>query len=149
MARPIIQVEVQIDAPAAQVWQFLTRPEDIRQWHYALDSWHTPRVDNDLRPGGAFSYRMQAKDGSAGFDFSGVYDAVCAPRHIAYTLDDGRKVDIRLKEENGRTRLIETFEAEADNPLPMQEQGWQAILDNLKKYIQSSPSKPMDGESNG
>lgn len=133
-----ITVESTINAPVAQVWTLWTSPEHIKNWNTASEDWHTTHAENDLRAGGSFSSRMEAKDGSFGFDFNGSYDAVNLHEHIAYTIADGRKVTIAFSGSGNTTKITETFEAENTNPLDMQRGGWQAILDNFKKYAESN-----------
>lgn len=133
-----ITIESTIKAPVEKVWQLWSAPEHITQWCSASDDWHTPRAENDLRIGGKFSSRMEAKDGSFNFDFGGVYDQVKTNELIEYTIGDGRKVSIHFKPEDNETRVIETFEAENENPVEMQRAGWQAILDNFKKYAEAN-----------
>ncbi len=136
--RTVITVESTINAPVAKVWDYWTKPEHITQWCAASDDWHTPRAENDLRVGGNFSSRMEAKDGSFGFDFGGVYDAVTTNEHIEYTIGDGRKVKITFSANGDTTKVVETFEAEDTNPIEMQRGGWQAIMDNFKKYTEAN-----------
>jgi uncharacterized protein YndB with AHSA1/START domain len=133
----MIVVQTTINAPVAKVWQYFTLPEHITQWSFASDEWHTPTATNDLKPGGHFTSRMEAKDGSMGFDFAGTYDAVKNHEHIAYTMGDNRKVAIEFKENGNTTTLVESFEPETTNPVEMQRGGWQAILDNFKKYVEA------------
>ena len=135
-----ITVEALIQAPVATVWQLWNSPEHITQWASASDDWHTPRAENDLRTGGSFLSRMEAKDGSMGFDFGGVYDEVTPNERIAYTIGDGRKVQITFTDLGDATRITETFEAESENPIEMQKGGWQAILDNFKRYAEANKS---------
>jgi uncharacterized protein YndB with AHSA1/START domain len=132
-----ITVEVTVKAPIAKVWEVWSSPEHIVQWSTASDDWFTPKADNDLRPGGKFSSRMEARDGSFGFDFTGVYDEVTEHKRIAYTLGDDRKVKIDFEDRGEETVLRESFEAETENPAEMQKSGWQAILDNFKRYTES------------
>ena len=134
--RTVITVESTINAPVAKVWERWNQPEHITQWAFASDDWHTPTASNDLREGGSFSSRMEAKDGSMGFDFGGVYDTVKENELIEYTLGDGRKVKIIFKSEGNTTHVTESFDAETTNPIEMQKAGWQAILDNFKKYAE-------------
>src|ERR1700730_18175230 len=115
-----ITVENTVKAPVEKVWQFWTLPEHITKWNHASDDWHSPSAENDLRQGGKFIARMEAKDGSFGFDFGGVYDEVKTNKIIAYTLGDGRKVKITFSSAGNETRVIETFEAENQNPIEMQ-----------------------------
>ena len=132
-----ITVETTINAPVEKVWKYWNDPEHITKWCSATPEWHTPRATNDLRTGGSFTSRMEAKDGSMGFDFSGVYDDVKTNEHIAYTMSDGRTCDITFKSGGSSTTVIETFDAENQNPVEMQRAGWQAILDNFKKYTEA------------
>jgi uncharacterized protein YndB with AHSA1/START domain len=133
-----ITVEANVKAPVEKVWKLWTEPVHITKWNSASDDWHTPSAENDLRVGGKFSARMEAKDGSFGFDFGGVYNTVKTHEEIAYTIGDGRKVQILFKKQGNETHVSETFEAENQNPMEMQRGGWQAILDNFKKYTESN-----------
>lgn len=132
-----ITVEAAINAPVSQVWQLWINPEHITQWNAASDDWHSPSAQNDLRVGGAFTYRMEARDGSFGFDFGGVYDDVQPYERIAYTMEDGRKAVIIFTQEGENTKVTETFDPETQNSLELQQQGWQAILDNFKRYAEA------------
>jgi uncharacterized protein YndB with AHSA1/START domain len=132
-----ISIEVSIKAPVEKVWELWTKPEHITQWNAASDDWHTPRAENDLRTGGKFSSRMEAKDGSMGFDFGGTYDEVKDHELIAYTMDDGRKARITFVPLGNATLVKEDFEAESENSREMQENGWQSILNNFKKYVEN------------
>lgn len=138
MDKQKINIEATINASLAKVWQYYTEPKHIIQWNNASDDWHTTRAENDLRQGGKFLYRMEAKDGSFGFDFTGVYDEVKVNEYIAYTIDDGRKVEIDFSAQANQCKIRIAFEAETQNPIEMQREGWQAILDNFKKYTQSN-----------
>lgn len=131
-----VTVETTIQAPVEKVWEYWVEPTHIKKWNSASDDWHTPIAENDLRVGGEFRSRMEAKDGSFGFDFGGIYDEVKVYEVIAYTLGDGRKVTITFKGHDNFTKVIETFDAESENSIEMQQQGWQAILDNFKKYVE-------------
>ena len=133
-----ITVETTVNAPVEKVWKYWTQPEHLMKWNSASDDWHTPRAENDLRVGGKFSARMEAKDGSFGFDFGGVYDAVRTNDYIEYTLGDGRKVSVTFKRDGDKTKVTETFEAESENSVELQRGGWQAILDNFKKYTEAN-----------
>ena len=133
----VITVETIVAAPVDKVWQYFTLPEHIIHWNNASADWHTPRAENDLRVGGKFISRMEAKNGSFGFDYSGVYDVVEAHKAIDYTLGDDRKVKIQFVEEGGNTKVTEQFEAEITNPVEMQQTGWQAILNNFKTYVET------------
>jgi uncharacterized protein YndB with AHSA1/START domain len=132
-----ITVAVVVKAPREVVWKLWTTPEDILHWNNASDDWHTPKAVNDLRVGGTFVYRMEAKDGSFGFDFGGMYDKVKPRESIAYTLGDGRTVRIDFDENGTETIVRETFEAEKQNSAEVQRGGWQAVLNNFKKYVES------------
>jgi len=133
-----ITVQNIVKAPVEKVWKYWTEPGHITKWNNASDDWHTPRAENDLRVGGKFSARMEAKDGSFGFDFWGVYDKIKTNELIEYTLGDDRKVGIHFTANGDETKLVETFEAESENPIEMQQGGWQAILDNFKKYTEAN-----------
>lgn len=133
-----ITVETTVNATAEKVWNVFNAPEHIVNWGSPSPDWHTTKAENDLRTGGNFLYRMEAKDGSFGFDFGGVYDAVTPHEHIAYTMGDGRKVTITFAQEDNGTRLTETFEPETQNPPEYQQAGWQAILDNFKAYTEKN-----------
>lgn len=137
-AKTKVKIETTINAPVEKVWNLWNTPEHIMKWNNASPDWHTPRSENDLRPGGKFLSRMEAKDGSFGFDFSGEYDKVENNELISYTLEDGRKVEIRFTQDGNKTTVTETFEAEEQNPVDMQRSGWQGILDNFKKYVESN-----------
>jgi uncharacterized protein YndB with AHSA1/START domain len=136
--RTIITVENTINAPVEKVWEYWTKPEYITKWNNASDDWHTPRAENDLRVGGSFASRMESKDGSMGFDFGGVYDAVRNNEYIEYTLGDGRKVKVTFSAQGNTTKVVETFEAEDTHSIEMQKGGWQSILDNFKKYTETN-----------
>ena len=132
-----ITVTTIVNAPIEKVWEHWTTPESITQWNNASDDWHSPRAENDLRTGGQFNVRMEARDGSMGFDFGGVYDEVKENEVIRYTMGDDRKVDVRFTPIGEQTKVEETFEAETMNSVELQRNGWQAILDNFKKYTES------------
>lgn len=132
-----ISIEIAVNAPVEKVWELWTKPEHMTKWNAASDDWHTPRAENDLRIGGKFSSRMEAKDGSMGFDFGGTYDEVKEHELIAYTLGDGREVRITFVPLGDATLVKEDFEAESENSREMQEGGWQSILNNFKKYVEA------------
>ena len=132
-----ITIKTIIEATIEQVWIYWTTPEHIKKWNNASDDWHTPKVDNDLKKGGRFVYRMEAKDGSFGFDFGGTYTKIVPEKHLAYRLDDERKAIIDFEEKDDKVTITETFDTEDQNPVDMQKQGWQAILDNFKKYVEA------------
>jgi uncharacterized protein YndB with AHSA1/START domain len=132
-----ITVETDVNAPLEKAWKFFTTPEDLIQWNNASEDWHTTKSENDLRPGGKFLARMEAKDGSVGFDFGGTYDDVIPHQLISYTIGDGRKVIVNFTADGNRTKVVETFEAEGTHSIEMQRSGWQSILDNYKRYAES------------
>ncbi|MBL7774669.1 MAG: SRPBCC family protein [Saprospiraceae bacterium] len=131
-----ITVEATVNASVQKVWDAWTGSEHIVKWNQASDDWHCPQAKNDLQPGGRFTFTMAAKDGSFSFDFSGTYDSVDRHRTIAYTMDDGRKAQVLFEEKGGKTHICETFDAENMHAEEMQRAGWQAILDNFKKYVE-------------
>jgi len=131
-----IKVESVISADTKKVWDYFSKPEHITQWNYAVDDWHCPSAENDLRTGGRFKSRMEAKDGSAGFDFEGVYDEVIDHKKIAYTMPDGRHAVTEFEDLGDKTKVTTTFDAENLNSLEMQKTGWQAMLDNFKNYVE-------------
>ena len=135
-AATVITIEATINAPVATVWESWNNPEHITKWNSASDDWHTPRAKNDLRVGGTLTSRMEAKDGSMGFDFTGTYDVIAVNEYIEYTLADGRKVKVNFTTDGSSTNVIESFDAENENPVEMQQAGWQAILDSFKKYTE-------------
>ncbi|KAB7530367.1 activator of HSP90 ATPase [Flagellimonas olearia] len=131
-----ITVSSTIAATKKKVWDYWNRPEHIVQWNFADDSWHCPKAENDLRSGGTLKSRMEAKDGSFGFDFEATYDEVVENEKIAYTMTDGRKALTLFEDMDGKTKITTTFEAENQNSIEMQKNGWQAIIDNFKKHVE-------------
>lgn len=138
MEQNAIFVTTLINATLQTVWAKWTNPTDIMNWNNASDDWHTPKAENDLQVGGRFTFTMAAKDGSFIFDFVGTYTKIIENELIEYTLEDNRKVSISFYVENGNTKITEIFEPEQTNPLDMQQAGWQAILDNFRKYSENS-----------
>lgn len=138
MNKTTITIENTVNAPVEKVWQYWTTPVHICKWNNASDDWHTPRAENDLRVGGKFSSRMEARDGSLGFDFWGIYDEVKTHELIAYTMGDGRKAEIIFTSRGNATKVVVTFETETENSVELQRGGWQAILDNFKKYTETN-----------
>jgi uncharacterized protein YndB with AHSA1/START domain len=133
-----ITVQAVINAPVEQVWKLYNEPGHVMKWNNASNDWHTPRAENDLKVGGKFLYRMEAKDGSSGFDFDGAFEQVIANELIVYSISDGRKVEVTFtKDDNARTKMATTFEAENSNSIEMQRDGWQAILNNFKIYVET------------
>lgn len=131
-----ITVSTSVSAPIDTVWAAYVTPEDIVQWNAASDDWHTTSSTVDLRPGGKFSSRMEAKDGSFGFDFEGEYTNVITNELIEYGFGD-RVASIRFQEEANSVRVTVEFDAETENPVEMQREGWQAILNNFKRHVES------------
>ncbi|MFC6101575.1 SRPBCC family protein [Olivibacter domesticus] len=133
-----ITVETTVKAPVEKVWEYYTTPGHILKWNSASDDWHTTKAENDLRVGGKFVSRMEAKDGSLGFDFEGVYDNVKTNERIAYTMTDGRKAEITFMDLHDETKMTVVFDAEGENPIEIQREGWQAILDSFTKYVETN-----------
>lgn len=131
-----ITVETTVAAPIEKVWAAYTTPEDIKAWNAASDDWHTTAATVDLRPGGSFSSRMEAKDGSMGFDFAGTYTAVEPRKRIEYAFGD-RAAEVEFLPAREGVRVRVTFDAEAENPVEMQRQGWQAILSNFARHVEA------------
>ncbi len=136
--KTVITVQAIVNASPEKVWEYWTKPEHIIKWNNASDDWHTTKSENDLTPGGKFSSRMEAKDGSFGFDFWGIYDVVKPNEYIEYTLGDGRKAWIDFTPEGNNTNVVTKFEAEETNSVELQQGGWQAILNNFKKYTEAN-----------
>jgi uncharacterized protein YndB with AHSA1/START domain len=133
-----ITVECTIKSSLDKVWDFWTIPEHIMQWNHASDDWHTPKATNNLIVGGRFCYTMAAKDGSFSFDFEGTYKEVIEKKSIKYTLDDDREVSIDFIAIGDTVEIVETFEAETQNTIELQQSGWQAILNNFKKLVENN-----------
>lgn len=131
-----VLVEVMVSASSPKVWEFWTGPEHNTNWNFASDDWHCPNAENNLKVGGKFSSRMEAKDGSFGFDFWGIYDEIIDLKKIAYTMGDGRKAITIFEDQGNKTKITTTFDAENENPVEMQRAGWQAILSNFKEYVE-------------
>lgn len=132
-----ITIQTVVKAPIEKVWECWNKPEHITGWAFASDDWEAPSSENDLRVGGKFKTRMQAKDGSSGFDFTGIYTAVRENELIEYDMDDGRHVKSEFKETPDGVQITTTFDPETENPEEMQRSGWQTILDNFKKYVEN------------
>jgi len=135
-----ITVETAVKADLNKVWGAWNNPEDIKRWNAASDDWHTTGASVELREGGKFSARREAKDGSEGFDFEGTYTRVVPRKLIEYRMDDGRQVTVEFSEQPGRVLVRETFDAETQNAPEMQRQGWQAILDNFARHVEGARS---------
>lgn len=138
MEKTKVTVETTVNAPVEKVWDAWTNPRHITQWCSASDDWHAPYAENDVRKGGKFKTTMAAKDGSVSFDFEGAYTAVQPNKRIEYSIADGRKVSIDFAKQGNATKITETFETETENPVEMQRGGWQAILDNFRKYVEKA-----------
>lgn len=133
-----ITISAAIKQERTLVWNYWTQPKHITQWNFASDDWCCPSAENDLTVGGKYKARMEAKDGSFGFDFEAIYDEIIEHEKIVYTIEDSRKVTTKFEQADGLTKVSTTFEAESENPIEMQRDGWQAILDNFKRYVESS-----------
>jgi uncharacterized protein YndB with AHSA1/START domain len=136
-AMTTITVEAIINASIEKVWESWTQPQHITKWNAASDDWHTPYAENDLQEGGKMLATMAAKDGSFSFDFWGTHTKVLPLQEIATTLGDDRKMSVTFTPTNDGIKVLETFEPESQNSLELQQQGWQAILNNFKKYTES------------
>jgi uncharacterized protein YndB with AHSA1/START domain len=132
-----ITISTFVNLPIEIVWKVWIRPVHIKKWNNASPDWYTPFAKNDLKVGGKFMYRMEARDGSFGFDFEGKYLEVETEKLISYQLEDGRKVWIKFEKEGEGVQITETFEPEQENSIELQRQGWQAILDNFKRYSEA------------
>lgn len=133
-----ITVETTVNAPIEKVWEAWVEPEHIVKWNFASEDWHCPRAEIELSVGAKFRYRMEAKDGSTGFDFEGRFTAIDPEREIRYALDDDRAVTIRFREFGGGVSVVESFEAEDEFSAEQQRQGWQCILNNFKSHVESN-----------
>ncbi len=132
----IITIDVTVNASLERAWETWTKPEHIVSWNFASDDWQCPAAINDVSEGGKFSWRMEAKDGSMGFDFDGTYTKVIPKEILEYDLGDGRPVRVRFEQQGDVTILTETFQGEDTNTLEQQRHGWQCILNNYKAYIE-------------
>lgn len=136
-----ISIATQVNAPLKAVWDAWVTPEDIIHWNFAIDDWCCPRATLDLNAGGSFNYRMEAKDGSAGFDFEGEFTAIIPYQSIHYTLGDDRAVEVQFVEMHNGVKVIETFETEDENSAELQRQGWLGILNNFKRHVESKGNR--------
>lgn len=132
-----ITVKTIVEAPIKTVWESWTLPNHIVNWNFASDEWHSPEAENDLKIGGTFRSKMEAKDGSMGFDFEGKYTKIEDQKTIEYVMADGKEVSISFEDLGESTKVTETFDPESVNSLELQKGGWQAILDNFKKYTET------------
>jgi uncharacterized protein YndB with AHSA1/START domain len=134
----MIEISININAPLSDVWDKWISVDGVQYWAFASEDWAAEGIENDVRPGGKFSSRNFAKDGSFAFVFGGTYDVVDPQKYAAYTLGDGRKVEIFFKKTPNAVNVIQRFEPESQNPESQQQEGWQAYLNNFKKYVESS-----------
>lgn len=132
-----IKISVKVALPLEKAWEIYTQEKHIMGWNFASEEWHCPTVQNNLQKGGTYLARMEAKDGSVGFDFKGIYRDVAPPKYLAYTLEDGREVRTEFEQEDDSTQVVTYFQPENLHDQDFQKQGWQAILDNFKKYAES------------
>lgn len=132
----MVTIAVEVNAPIEKAWEYWTRPEHIVNWNFASDDWHCPSATNDIAEGSKFSWRMEAKDGSMGFDFEGTYKKVIPNELLEYDLGDGRPVSVRFQQQGDAIVLTETFQGEDIHTLEQQRDGWQAILNNYKSYLE-------------
>lgn len=137
MSNQQISVSATIQADLKKVWNHYTNPDHIINWNFADNSWQCPSATNDLRIGGKFLSRMEAKDGSMGFDFEGIYYEMEIGKKFAYAMTDGRKATVTFKNLNHQTEVLIAFDAEQENSIELQKEGWQAILNNFKAYAES------------
>ena len=136
MKQDKIIIQAIVSADIKKVWDYYTRPEHITKWNFASDDWQCPHASNDMRVGGKDLARMEAKDGSFGFDFEVVYDQIVVAERFSYTMPDGREVEVTFNDAGGKTEVSVSFDAETENPVEMQRAGWLAILNNFKKYTE-------------
>lgn len=139
-----ITVEKLVKADLPTVWTAWNDPADIKQWNAASDDWHTTQSTVDLREGGTFSARMEAKDGSEGFDFAGTYTRIVPRKAIEYRMGDDREVQVEFVESADGVRVRETFDAETENEPELQRQGWQAILDRFATHVETGRAAKSD-----
>jgi uncharacterized protein YndB with AHSA1/START domain len=133
-----ITVDATINANQQKVWDYYTMPDHITKWNFADPSWHCPKAENDMKVGGKYSARMEARDGSFGFDFEATYNNIVPGKSFNYTMLDGREVDVDFVPKEDKTDLKIVFDAESQNPVEMQKAGWQSILNNFKNYVESN-----------
>ena len=133
-----ITVTTTIKANIEKIWAYWTQPEHIIQWNFAAEEWCCPRATNELQSGGSFNWRMESKDGKMGFDFVGTYDKIIENELITYKMPDGRQVDITFESTGEEVIVKEIFDPEQINPIDLQRNGWQAILENFKKHVESA-----------
>jgi uncharacterized protein YndB with AHSA1/START domain len=132
-----ITIQASISADRKKVWDFYTNPDHITKWNFATGDWHCPHASNDMRVGGKYIARMEAKDGSFGFDFEAVYEEIIEGEKFTFTMTDGRQATVNFKKLSDKTEVTVTFDPETENPVELQREGWQAILNNFKKYTET------------
>lgn len=137
----MITVSIKVKGSIEQIWDYFTNPKHIIHWNFASEDWYSPWAKNDFRVGGKFASRMEAKDGSFGFDFEGVYTEITLYKGYTYGLEDGRKIIVTFEEVDGKVIVREDFDPETENTIEQQQYGWQSILDNFKKYSESAGEK--------
>lgn len=135
-----ITIEITVNAPIAKIWDYWNKPEHITKWAFADDTWEAPKAENDLKVGGKFMTTMAAKDKSASFDFTGTYTIVKEHELIEYDMDgeDKRHVTIEFTETPEGVKIVQTFDPEQENSEELQRRGWQGILNNFKRYVESN-----------
>lgn len=133
-----ITVQTTVEADKTKVWTYYTKPEHITKWNFATDDWQCPIAENDMQVGRKYFARMEAKDGSVGFDFEAIYDEIIVGEEFTYTMFDDRQVRVSFKSVGDETEVTITFDAEKVNSEDLQRSGWQAILDNFKKYVEAN-----------
>lgn len=138
MKQKKITIKANILASKQKVWDYYTQPNHIINWNFATPSWHCPFATNEMKVGGKYFARMEAKDGSYGFDFEAIYNEIIFGERFTYTMTDNRVVEVNFKEFGDHTEIIIIFDAEEENPIELQQKGWQAILDNFKKYTEAN-----------
>ena len=138
MATNKIIVRAIVSADKQKTWNYYTQPEHITRWNFATDEWQCPDASNDMRVGGKYTARMEAKDGSAGFDFVATYNEIIEGEKFTYTLPDNRVVNVNFYGLGDKTEVIIAFDAETENSPELQRDGWQAILDNFRKYTETN-----------
>jgi len=138
MKKEQITIEATIQANIQKVWDCYTQPQHITQWNFATADWQCPSAENDLRVGGKYKARMEAKDGSWGFDFEAIYDSISTLESFSYTMPDQRKVQVSFQAGTNTCKVVIIFDAETENSIELQRAGWQAILDNFKKYVEQA-----------
>lgn len=133
-----ITIQAVVAADRQKVWNCYTQPEHITKWNFATDTWHCPAASNDMRVGGKYLARMEAKDGSFAFDFEAVYNEIVDGEKFTYTMPDNREIQVSFEKMDDKTRVTVTFDPENENPVELQRSGWQSILDNFRKYAEEN-----------